>query len=136
MARDESTSIHQQKIIPDGFSKIIFHYGDPYRISLNNEWQLQTDILFAGQISQHFFLENTGASDIIGINLRPKAFTRLYELPMSPFSHSVVDISIAIPTLKKLYIDVNKSKTDEEKVSAFDTYFNQLLVQHPIDEGN
>jgi hypothetical protein len=90
MARDESTSIHQQKIIPDGFTEIIFHYGDPFRISLNNEWQLQSDILFAGQISQHFFLENTGASDIIGIKLRPTAFTRLYELPMSPFSQSVV----------------------------------------------
>ena len=42
MARDENTFIQQEKIIPDGFTEIIFHYGDPYRISLKGEWQLQS----------------------------------------------------------------------------------------------
>lgn len=66
-----------QKIIPDGFPEVIFHFADPYRIKLTNHWELQCDSLIAGQISKYFFLENSGASNILGIKLKPAALAQL-----------------------------------------------------------
>ena len=47
----------RQKIIPDGFTEIIFHFKDPYRIKLGKQWQLQSKNLLAGQISKYFLLK-------------------------------------------------------------------------------
>ncbi|WP_315820028.1 DUF6597 domain-containing transcriptional factor [Paraflavitalea speifideaquila] len=53
---NEDPTHHQQKIIPDGFCELIFHYGDPYRIRLTNTWEQQSIHLLAGQISRYFWL--------------------------------------------------------------------------------
>ncbi|MDZ7771238.1 MAG: DUF6597 domain-containing transcriptional factor [Balneolaceae bacterium] len=80
---------------PDGFPEIIFHYGDPYRIRLGEEWEIQEPSLFAGQITGHFFLENTGRSKMIGIKLMPAAVVQLTALDMSLYTDRVVPLSQA-----------------------------------------
>ncbi|MES2882523.1 MAG: DUF6597 domain-containing transcriptional factor [Bacteroidota bacterium] len=42
------TTVQQQKIIPDGFPEIIFHYGDHYRIKMDGNWETQSLSLIAG----------------------------------------------------------------------------------------
>ena len=81
-----------QKIIPDGFPEIIFHFGDPYRIKLKDKWELQSRSLLAGQITGHFFLENTGQSSMMGLKFKPAALTNLFEILMHPFTDAVVDL--------------------------------------------
>ena len=81
-----------QKIIPDGYYEIIFHYKDPYRINLHGEWETQSKTLFAGQISQHFYLQSTGESGMIGLKLKPTAAYRLFALPMDQYKDRVVDL--------------------------------------------
>ncbi|WP_421764403.1 DUF6597 domain-containing transcriptional factor [Ekhidna sp.] len=82
----------QQKIIPDGFSEIIIHYGDPYRINLSGQWEEQSSILFSSQISKYFFLENTARSGMLGIKLYPWAFFELFQQDVSNFTDKVEDI--------------------------------------------
>ncbi len=53
----------KQKIIPDGFTEIIFHFGDHYRINLDGTWKKQGNRLLAGQISKFFYLENSGSHE-------------------------------------------------------------------------
>lgn len=79
-----------QKIIPDGFPEIIFHFGDPYKIELKKDWETQAASLVAGQITSYFFLENTGHSDILGIKLKPSALTILFGADMSLLKDKVV----------------------------------------------
>ncbi len=93
---DDST-IHQQKIIPDGFPEIIFHYGDPYRINISGEWSVQSNTLLAGQIRNHFLLENTGSSGMIGIKFRPQGITTLFDINMEPLTDDVVDLDSILP---------------------------------------
>ena len=57
IANDDDPTPRQQKIIPDGFTEIIFHLGDAYRIRLDRKWEMQSESLLAGQIRKHFFLE-------------------------------------------------------------------------------
>src|ERR1700754_1042334 len=80
--KDDDPTPVKQKIIPDGFTEIIFHFGDHYRINLNGKWRNQGTRLLAGQISKYFYLENSGKTDILGIKLKPTAITHLYEIPM------------------------------------------------------
>jgi hypothetical protein len=56
-----------QKIIPDGFPEIIFHYRDAYKINIGGTWEDLEKQLLAGQIRMYFFLENTGVSGMFGI---------------------------------------------------------------------
>ena len=81
------------KIIPDGYPEIIFHYRDPYRINLMGDWEKQDKSLFAGQITKHFFLKNTGQTGMIGIKLWPTAPFELTGNSMDEFTDNVVPMS-------------------------------------------
>lgn len=122
----------QQKIIPDGFTELIFHYGDPYRISIDGAWTQQARSLLAGQIDKHFYLENTGTSGIFGIKLQPAALTHLFGLNMKELTNTVVDLSfvkeIPIKTLSDVLIS---SATHTEKVEAANKYFESGIPNVP-----
>jgi AraC-like DNA-binding protein len=91
MISDDDAESRLIKIIPDGFPEIIFHYGDPYLIKLNGEWQLQGKILLAGQVSSYFSLKNTGKSMVIGVKFKPAAIAHLFCISMHPFKDRVVE---------------------------------------------
>jgi len=127
---DDDVAPQQQKIIPDGFNEIIFHYRSPYRIKLGGDWEEQSLSLLAGQIKQHFFLENTGASGIVGIKVKPTALTHLFGLSMYQFTDRVVDIS-SVPALESLSIREQLRDTDDhdERVAKLNDHFKKLLSE-------
>lgn len=111
---DDATPV-RQKIIPDGFTEIIFHFGDHYRINLDGRWSRQGKRLLAGQISKYFYLENSGVSDMLGIKLKPTALTHLFGMQMKPLVDKVIALDVDI---------------DYENV---DRYFNDLCQKYPDD---
>lgn len=127
---DEQTSPTLQKIIPDGFAEVIFHYGDPYRLILLDQVGLQANKLIAGQIDRHFFIENTGRTAMIGIKFNPTALTHLFDLDMQTFTNTVSDIT-TIPRLKPLAALLNQAPY-EEMIIKFDHFFLQLIERSPI----
>jgi len=135
LVNDDDTTPRQQKIVPDGFTEIIFHLGDSYRIRLYDEWRLQTESLLAGQIRKHFFLENTGRSEIVGIKLRPTALTHLFGLNMYQFTDKVVDLGTV---LKAHFSETGKllreTKDSGEKVNLLNSQFKHLLSENPSRE--
>ncbi|MBX2894392.1 MAG: AraC family transcriptional regulator [Cyclobacteriaceae bacterium] len=90
----ESTNAirEKKKIIPDGFPEIIFHYRDPYRINISGAWKQQGKNLLAGQIRNFFYLENTGASGMVGIKFKPAVLAQLFELNMSDYTNQVIPL--------------------------------------------
>lgn len=86
---DSTSSV--QKIIPDGYPELIFHYGQPYKIKLSNEWKLQSKTVLAGQIRNHFYLKNLGRSGMIGVKLMPTTLYKLYGINMSDLTDQVVN---------------------------------------------
>ena len=124
---DDDSTPKQQKIIPDGFTELIFHYGDPYRISIDGEWNLQSNALLAGQIDKHFYLENTGTSGIFGIKLRPTALTHLFGLNMKELTNKVVELSsIQQRELNILSEVLVSSQPHEQKLAASNSCFEEL----------
>lgn len=81
-----------EKIIPDGFTELIFNYGDVYRAKMDGDWQTQTHNLLAGQITSYFYLENTGITGSFAIKLKPAALTQLFNLNMDSYTDKIVDL--------------------------------------------
>ncbi|MBO6522335.1 MAG: helix-turn-helix transcriptional regulator [Balneolaceae bacterium] len=116
----------QQKIIPDGFPEIIFHYRDPYRIKLSGEWELQTKKLFAGQIRNHFLLENTGSSGMIGIKFKPAGLTKLFGIDMQNYTDNVADLDSVLESEFHFVSEILLSPTPYfEKVDVLNQFFTK-----------
>lgn len=117
-----------QKIIPDGFVELIFHYRDPYRISIDGSWTTQVRSLLAGQIDKHFYLENCGRSGIFGIKLQPTALTQLFGLNMKAYTNRVVDLSkVNEITMEGLEVLLVSEGVHEEKIEAVNRYFENAM---------
>jgi AraC-like DNA-binding protein len=133
---DDSKEVHQQKIIPDGFPEIIFHYGDPYRVNISGEWEEQSSQLLAGQIKNHFYLENTGASGMIGIKFKPYALAELFDLNMQNFTDSVVDLnSILEEEFASVYKNILSNDGYKSKIELLNTLLEELATNSiPIEK--
>ena len=83
-----------EKIIPDGFTELIFNYGSVYKAKRNGEWELQSPNLLAGQISSYFLLENTGSTGSFAVKLKPAALTQLFNLSMDLYLDKIVDLDM------------------------------------------
>jgi len=129
-AVENNSSPAIQKIIPDGFPEIIFHFGNPYRIKLGQRWETQAKSLVAGQITKHFFLENTGASDILGIKLKPAAFARLFKVSMDTLSDQVVELNNSLSgKLYELEQAVRSAENRRGQIEKINRYLREIKLQ-------
>src|SRR5690242_12308900 len=116
-----------QKIIPDGFPEIIFHFGDPYKIELKTNWEIQGNNLIAGQITKYFYLENTGQSDILGIKLKPAALTQLFGVDMSLLKDKVITLrDCGIQELININHAIRKLNSDHARIESFNEQLAKL----------
>ena len=128
VVENEDLTIEQQKIIPDGYPEIIFHYGDVYRVNISGTWEIQSRKLLAGQIRNHFLLENTGTSGMLGIKLKPDALTKLFDFPMSTITEKVVNLE---DVLKQEFESISEKMVSDipyaEKVTILNTFFESYI---------
>ncbi len=139
IAESEDSSPRIHKIIPDGFPEIIFHFGDHYRIRMQNTWGLQPKNLLAGQISGYFHLENTGRSNLLGIKFKPPALTHLFGLEMSALTDTVVTLNSKLPQLDKCTDQLKIINSNEERIEFLQdelTKMSSLIASRtPIDKA-
>ena len=126
--KGETTSVIREKIIPDGYPELIFHYGDYYKTNINGVWQVQELNLIAGQIKNHFFLENSGKSKLFGIKFQPWALNELFNIEMSELTDRVVEIpNELLGTLRSVKKISISSLTFTEKVKKIEDWFVEFL---------
>lgn len=134
-AESDSVIPEKKKIIPDGFTEIIFHYRDPYRINLSGRWQKQGKCLLAGQIRKFFYLENTGASGMFGIKFRPAALTNLFGLKMIELTDRVVPLQTIVGKLYRgMEAAVQSQIPIEDFVPMLNQFFSERLTYMTINE--
>jgi len=98
-------TIRNEKIIPDGYPELIFHYGDPYRSKINGVWEQQAPCLIAGQIRKYFYLESTGVSRMFAIKLQPWALKLCFDVDMD----AVTDRVAGLDAVQLAYFDFIKN---------------------------
>jgi AraC-like DNA-binding protein len=128
---------HEQKIIPDGYPEIIFHFGDPYRINISGRWEQQALSLAAGQIRQHFYLQNTGRVCILGIKLQPYTLAQLFQVDMSSLTDAVLPLQeLAIAQLVQLEKEIMQGRDMDERVTIANQFFSSFeLVSNAVADG-
>ena len=102
----------QDKIVPDGYPELIFHFGDPYKTNISGTWELQDKILLAGQLKNYFFLENTGAIGMFAIKFQPWVPSTLFELEMKNLQDKVLSMQNSDHGLIKHVSNALKSSSD------------------------
>lgn len=137
--QDNSRDVHQQKIIPDGYPEIIFHFGDAYRINITGSWCAQTKSLLAGQLTRHFHLQNTGPSDMVGIKLQPTAVTHLFGISMDSLTDRVVDLHETMPGVwRDCEQQLNNIDRTADRIRLIETFLKAHLpstssASHPAN---
>tara|TARA_R110002073_G_scaffold128999_6_gene275247 strand:- start:7814 stop:8620 length:807 start_codon:yes stop_codon:yes gene_type:complete len=126
-------TIHKEKIIPDGYPELIFHYGDPYKINISGRWELQAKEIIAGQIRNYFFLENTGESKMFAIKFQPWALQELFQLEMSSITDHVIVIPNEMKVLLSSIQEIVAGELDfEKKVAEIEKWFSEFLEDNKI----
>ncbi|HWA35539.1 MAG TPA: helix-turn-helix transcriptional regulator [Cyclobacteriaceae bacterium] len=118
-----------QKIIPDGFPEVIFHFGDPFRIRLGNEWEEQVPSLLAGQISSHFFLENSGVASMLGLKFQPTALAALCGIAMDKVTDRVLDLNICTDKLQPLETAIRKVEDFNTRINLVNDHLQALPLK-------
>jgi AraC-like DNA-binding protein len=139
LIENDNAEPEAQKVIPDGFTELIFHYRNPYQINIDGVWHQQTKYLFAGQISQFFYLKNTGPVGMIAVKLKPAAFTQLFNVDMHLYTNEAVDLAtLKIEKLEELKQKVIPFTNEEEAKHIFDEFFAGLLTtikENPVTKA-
>jgi AraC-like DNA-binding protein len=80
----------EQKIIPDGFSEMIFHFQDPYEICTPKKMERQSLTLIAGQLDSPIILRATGRSGVFGIKFKPTGMWGIFGFQMSELTNETI----------------------------------------------
>lgn len=138
MMQSDDPSPQIEKIIPDGYTELIFNYGAVYKAKMKDQWVLQTPNLLAGQISRYFYLENTGVTASIAIKLKPAALTQLFKLQMDQYLDQIVDLdTFPHPLLSGLKDNLFPFENEQQAKMKLDNYFMDLSkngTENPLQE--
>lgn len=126
---ENDDTIRSEKIIPDGYPEMIFHYKDPFKARFNDKWELQSKYLIAGQIRNYFYLKNTGRTGVFAIKFQPWALTTLFGINMFPLTDKVVSINSKMLKILEPVKNIALGSTlFEDKVSAIENWFLQDIA--------
>ena len=133
---ENDNSIQREKIIPDGFPEMIFHYKDPYKSNINGSWRDQRDpYLIAGQIRNYFYLENTGYTGMFAVKFQPWALKTLFNVEMKSLTDQAVKIP---PTLLKTILPIKniafEESSFEKKVKKTEDWLINYVNNKTINE--
>lgn len=136
MMYSNDTEPVEEKIIPDGYTEIIFNYKDVYRSKTNGDWSLQSPNLLAGQLTTYFYLQNTGTTGSIAIKLKPAGLTQLFGLNMYQYLDKIIDLDTLDDPLFEMLkekalaaVDIDLNKTEEQAKAVLDDFFGKLITK-------
>ncbi len=124
--------IREEKIIPDGYPEIIFHYADPYKIKIDDDWKIQGHNLLAGQLSKFIHLKNTGKTGMFAIKFQPWAIAALFNFKMDKIVDKVISLPKNIQTILAPVSAIAIFKTPfEKKRLMIESFFSDFIEKRP-----
>ncbi|RYE50512.1 MAG: AraC family transcriptional regulator [Sphingobacteriales bacterium] len=137
MMEDDNTVPNIQKIVPDGFTEIIFNYGSVYQANMNGNWQLQAHNLLAGQINSYFYLQNTSNTASFAIKLKPAALSQLFGLNMEIYLDKIVDLDTfphpKLEELSRIFLPFENEETLKNHLNNHFLLLKQNAESNPLE---
>lgn len=119
-----------QKIVPDGCSELIFHFGDAYKISDTAiPDTLQSFSIAAGQIDKPIFLKPTGLSGVLGIKFKPLGMWKLLGCDMYLLRNQTYDLGEVLDIrIDNIVGQIRDSTTNEQRIVAVEAFLTGRLT--------
>lgn len=92
----EGFDLTQQKIIPDGFCELIFHFYDPYQITDHKNSHVQPFSIVAGQLNNPISLKPIGRSGVLGVKFKPTGMWKLLGCDMNELTNQTIFLDSVI----------------------------------------
>lgn len=126
----EGNSIEINKIIPDAFSEMIFHFGDVYQIQqIDKTWVNQPLSILAGQLTKPIYIRPTGKTGVLGVKFKPLGIWKLFSCSMSALENQTVSLRDFINLDSKTIIDsLRTTATDTKRIEIVNTVFLSKLT--------
>jgi AraC-like DNA-binding protein len=124
----EGTDKNSNKIIPDGFSELIFHYGDPYLIEHNADWKQQSNCLIAGQLTKPVILKPSGNSGVFGIKFKATALWKMFGCNMKDLQNQSIAVNDILDiNVNEIALKLTEAKDFAARVDLIEKYFGVLI---------
>jgi AraC-like DNA-binding protein len=125
-----------QKIVPDGFPELIFHFGQPYQIkNATGNFERQSRCLAAGQLVNPISIRPEGESGIVAVKFHPYALWQLFGINMHGLTNeSINGADVLGNSITELSEKVCESKTNRERVLWIEKFLLKQLAKKPADD--
>lgn len=138
----EGNSTEVNKIIPDGYPEMIFHFGDGYQIlDANNTWVNQPLSILAGQLTAPIFIKPTGRTGVLGVKFKPSGIWKLLGCSMAQLENQTVPLEDFLTRDSKTLVDtLQMAVTHAKKIETLNSFFlsklpnvRTTIVEHVMD---
>jgi AraC-like DNA-binding protein len=118
-----------QKIIPDGCSELIFHFGDRYKVKMEGMQEtLQSFSIAAGQLDRPIYLTPAGKSGVIGVKFKPLGMWRLLGCDMNLLTNQTPALSDVLDKAPEEILDrIRCSGNNHERIRIVEAFLLRLL---------
>src|SRR5215475_10453796 len=90
-----SDSAAMEPIPPDGCAEIVFNCGDSFRrYNPDNTSEIQSKILFVGQMTGSTIIQPTGQISLFGIKFKPSGAFAFLQAPIDEFTDKTPDLDL------------------------------------------
>jgi len=119
-----------QKILPDGYTELIFHFGDPYkRIDDTNHNEIQSRSIAAGQLLRPIHLQPNGHSGVIGIKFKPVGLWQLFGWNMQHLTHETTPLDALLKNkTDSLTEKLQLAKNHRERIALIEKFLLDQLA--------
>ena len=117
---------------PNGYTAIVFNYGDRYRVSSPAIREtIVPRCFFAGQSTMNYDLAFTGTVGVVGIVFMPAAVSTLFGVSMEGTSDARIELSSLLGHHACSWCDrVIAAQSIEERIRLIEDYLTSQLVGH------
>jgi AraC-like DNA-binding protein len=110
-----------ERILPDGCTELIFHYGDSYSRVAEGGMKEQAKTLLVGQIKRAIQLQANGKTGMLGVRFYPWGLHAFMGIPVSELTEQHVDAKLIFRQLAELEDQIASAKHEEmiQKTESF-----------------
>ncbi|MBL8913390.1 MAG: AraC family transcriptional regulator [Archangium sp.] len=119
--------VEPERMVPDGKSELIVHYGDDFERAQPELFQKQERVLLAGQARTYSLLRPTGRVAMIGARFRTVGASDFFRIAMHEVTDHVENV-LDGATSRRLEEQVAEATSDETRIAVLQDF---LLARRP-----
>jgi AraC-like DNA-binding protein len=125
-----------ERILPDGTTELLFHFGHLYKQLINGKIQTQPRSFFYGQLQHFIEVQPAGSTGIIGVRFKPHGFSAFTSLQASELTHQKIHVSTLFGAKgNQLEEQIYSATSNQERISLLRHFLIQQLKPIPAQNA-